>query len=208
MRVARALIGFLLLVPDQAALVLENIATALVQIWANKVRSLLTVLGIIIAVTSIITVVSFVEGFGNYVTTMLRGYGTQYIVVYPFDPQRMHRGGMRRTTMDMADVHAVRVECENVHRISPFIYTKVDVSYGGEVAEETHKESGNISYAFSSDLSEAGVFHIFEEWESQEALDAHFQSPHMAKFQGALGGLGVKGMNVQRYQVSSVGPLR
>ena len=31
-----------------------------------------------------------------------------------------------------------------------------------EVAEETHKESGNISYAFSSDLSEAGVFHIFE----------------------------------------------
>ncbi len=77
-----------------------------------------------------------------------------------------------------------------------------------EVAEETHKESGNISYAFSSDLSEAGVFHVFEEWESQEALDAHFQSPHMAKFQGALGGLGVKGLNVQRYQVSSVGPLR
>ena len=30
----------------------------------------------------------------------------------------------------------------------------------------------------------------------------------MAKFQGALGGLGVKGMKVQRYEVSSVGPLR
>ena len=124
----------------------QNVATAFVQVWAHKGRSILTTLGIVIAVTSIITVVSFVEGFGNYVTTMLRGYGTQYIVVYPFDPQRIHRGGMRRTTMDMADVHAVRVECENVHRISPFIYTKVDVSYGGEVAEETQLRGVSEQY--------------------------------------------------------------
>ena len=40
----------------------ENSATALVQIWGNKVRSVLTVLGIIIAVTSTITVVSVVGG--------------------------------------------------------------------------------------------------------------------------------------------------
>ncbi|MCH8853601.1 MAG: hypothetical protein IID41_13255, partial [Planctomycetes bacterium] len=37
----------------------QNIATALVQVWANKGRSILTTLGIVIAVTSIITVVSF-----------------------------------------------------------------------------------------------------------------------------------------------------
>jgi len=83
MRVARSIIGFLLLVPDQVALVLENIATAIVQIWANKVRSLLTVLGIIIAVTSIITVVSLVQGFGDYVTNFLRGLGTNMMVCYP-----------------------------------------------------------------------------------------------------------------------------
>ena len=42
----------------------------------------------------------------------------------------------------------------------------------------------------------------------QQALDAHFASPHMAAFQAAVGGLGVKRMALQRYEVSSVGPLR
>ena len=76
------------------------------------------------------------------------------------------------------------------------------------VMEETAKEAGCISYTFSSDLSDPGCFRIFEEWESQEALDAHFTTPHMAVFQGKIGDLGVKSMKVQKYQVSSVGPLR
>ena len=75
---------------------LQNVATALVQIWANKGRSILTTLGIIIAVTSIITVVSFAEGFGNYVQNMMRGYGTRYIVVHPFFPRHGDRHGARQ----------------------------------------------------------------------------------------------------------------
>ena len=74
--------------------------------------------------------------------------------------------------------------------------------------EETRKEPGCISYTFSTDLSDEGLFHIFEEWESQDALDAHFQTPHMATFGAVIGMLGVKEMAVQRYEVSSVGPLR
>lgn len=77
-----------------------------------------------------------------------------------------------------------------------------------EIMEETRKEPGCISYTFSADLSEAGGFRIFEEWESQAALDAHFKSPHMAKFQGQMGGFGLKEMSVQRYEIASVGPLR
>jgi len=77
-----------------------------------------------------------------------------------------------------------------------------------EIMAETHKEPGCISYTFSADLVEAGCFRIFEEWESQQALDAHFKTPHMAKFQSLMPGLGIKEMKVQRYEVSSVGPLR
>jgi quinol monooxygenase YgiN len=77
-----------------------------------------------------------------------------------------------------------------------------------EMMEETHKEKGCISYVFSRDLTEAGAFRLFEEWESQEALDLHFAAPHMAKFQKVLGGIGVKEMAVQKYEVSSVGPVR
>jgi quinol monooxygenase YgiN len=77
-----------------------------------------------------------------------------------------------------------------------------------EMMRETCKEAGCISYTFSADLDEPGRFRIFEEWESDEALRAHFAAPHMARFQKAVGGLGVREMVVQRYEVAKVGPLR
>ena len=44
-------------------LILANVQNALEQLWSNKLRSLLTVLGIVIAVTSTITVVGVIQGF-------------------------------------------------------------------------------------------------------------------------------------------------
>ncbi len=115
----------------------QNVATALVQIWANKGRSILTTLGIIIAVTSIITVVSFVQGFGDFVTRMVRGYGTQFMVVRPYTPPERQRAGLGRVTLDLADIEAVRIECPSVSRISPFVYTHdAEVVYGAEKATE------------------------------------------------------------------------
>ena len=76
-----------------------------------------------------------------------------------------------------------------------------------EMMAETHKEAGCISYTFSADLSDAGGFRIFEEWESQQALDTHFKQPHMAHFQAQMGNFGVREMKIQRYEIASVGPL-
>jgi quinol monooxygenase YgiN len=75
------------------------------------------------------------------------------------------------------------------------------------IMAETHKEPGNLAYVFTSSLEDEGVVHIFEEWESQEALDFHFKTPHMAEFQAKIGTLGVKDMKVQKYDVSSKGSL-
>ena len=75
------------------------------------------------------------------------------------------------------------------------------------VTEATRREAGCISYGFSADLSDPGLFYVFEEWESQAALDAHFKTPHMADFQRAMGGFGIRGVKIQRYEVASVKPL-
>ena len=135
------LLRFFLRVPRWSLGVLirngQNVITAFVQIWANKGRSILTTLGIIIAVTSIITVVSLVDGFGRYVTEMVRGYGTQFMVVHPETPSRMHRAGMRRVTLDFADIEAVRTESSKISRITPFVYTHdAQIAYGTEKAAE------------------------------------------------------------------------
>ncbi len=76
-----------------------------------------------------------------------------------------------------------------------------------EMVRETLKEDGCSAYCFAADLTQEGRVRIFEEWESQEALDLHFKTPHMAKFQQAMGGFGVKEMVVHRYEVASKGPL-
>jgi quinol monooxygenase YgiN len=81
------------------------------------------------------------------------------------------------------------------------------VAAAREMMRETRREAGCISYTFSADLEARGRFRIFEEWESDDSLRAHFASPHMARFQKAASGLGVREMKVQRYEVSKVGPL-
>ena len=81
------------------------------------------------------------------------------------------------------------------------------IEAGKVMMAATRAEAGNIAYVFSADFETPGVIRIFEQWESQEALSAHFQVPHMAVFQKQLGELGVKNLEVQRYEISSVGPL-
>jgi quinol monooxygenase YgiN len=82
------------------------------------------------------------------------------------------------------------------------------VAAARDMMEATRREPGCISYAFSADLSDPGRFRIFEEWESQAALDAHFAAPHMAAFSTRVAGLGVHAMRIQKYEISKVGPLR
>ncbi|RIK66554.1 MAG: hypothetical protein DCC65_09375 [Planctomycetota bacterium] len=114
----------------------QNILTAFAQIWANRGRSFLTTLGVIIAVTAIITVVSFVEGFGRYMTNMLRGYGTQYMIVWPDISWEQEITGIGRIIMDERDVEAVRTECPDIQRITPFLFTETQVAYRKSSAKQ------------------------------------------------------------------------
>ena len=52
-------------------MILESIAIALRAIWANKLRSFMTVLGNIVAVTSIVTVVSLIQGMNAMVSSAI-----------------------------------------------------------------------------------------------------------------------------------------
>jgi putative ABC transport system permease protein len=129
-KVLRFLGAVVLFLPNRAAALAINVATALVQIWANKIRSLLTVLGIIIAVTSIITVVSFVQGMGDYFTNFLRGLGTNLMVVYP-EWIRGPRGEyLRRAEMHIEDIRAVDATATAVRRTTPRIWASATLEYG------------------------------------------------------------------------------
>jgi len=128
--IPKALFAVIRFLPDRMFALGGNVVTALIQIWANKIRSLLTVLGIIIAVMSIITVVSFVQGFGDYFTDFLRGLGTNLMVVYP-EWIRGPRGEyFRRAEMHLDDIYAVDAHSLATRRTAPVVFGSATVEYG------------------------------------------------------------------------------
>ena len=73
--------------------------------------------------------------------------------------------------------------------------------------DATVQEDGCITYQFLFNPWDDSEVYIFEEWESAEALDAHFQTPHMATFREALPNFVTSSFDIKRYEVSEVSKL-
>src|SRR3984957_8938386 len=64
----------------------EAIKLALQSLWQNKLRTVLTLLGVVIGVASVIAVVTLVNGANTYVTTKFTRYGADVFTVSRFPP--------------------------------------------------------------------------------------------------------------------------
>ncbi len=73
--------------------------------------------------------------------------------------------------------------------------------------EESRKEPGCLTYAFSIDVNNPTMVRIFERWESSEALKAHFKMPHMAAFGEAVGKIQPKSIDLKVYEIDKEVPL-
>lgn len=72
------------------------------------------------------------------------------------------------------------------------------------MARATAGEPGCASYRFSADLEDPNTFLIFEQWEDEAALMAHFQSPHMAAFNAEIPRFLAAPPSINRYEVASM----
>lgn len=73
--------------------------------------------------------------------------------------------------------------------------------------EASNAEAGCQSYRFVADLAEPGTFHVVEQWDDADAIDAHNASPHMAALLSSMGELGVTGTEIWRHDVSATSRL-
>ncbi len=67
----------------------------------------------------------------------------------------------------------------------------------------TRSEPGNITYGFWADPSAPGVFRVYEEWESADALAEHMATAHMAEFLAGMGSLAVTGTELHQHDVAA-----
>jgi putative ABC transport system permease protein len=64
----------------------EILKVAIAAIWAHKLRSALTLLGMIVGVTAFVTVVSLIQGFNVYIDEKIAGIGAKSFSVQRFNP--------------------------------------------------------------------------------------------------------------------------
>jgi putative ABC transport system permease protein len=118
---------------------LEAAGIALSAIWSNKLRSFLTVLGNIVAVTSIIAVVSLIQGMNQYVTdAVITDVGADNFTVQRMPVVRTEEDEERvrnnpRVTLDDAD--AIRNYADSVRAIAAQAGNGTRVTFGATTLE-------------------------------------------------------------------------
>src|ERR1700744_5008231 len=65
---------------------IEAIKIALQSLWANKLRSVLTLIGVVIGVSSVIAVITLTNGVNKYVATKVYGYGADVFTISKESP--------------------------------------------------------------------------------------------------------------------------
>ncbi len=110
-------------------IVTENFRIALRALWANKMRSMLTTLGIIIGVAAVIGVVSIVQGLQVLLTRQFEGLGANFMIVQP--RQQFSGPGMVQKPVRLTwdDGLAIRDAVAGIDMITPQMFGSSQAKY-------------------------------------------------------------------------------
>ncbi len=112
---------------------------ALVAIAANKMRSFLTALGIIIGIASVITMLAIGQGTKQSIQANISEMGSNMIMISPGADMR---GGVRQDassmeTLKLTDYQAIKDECSYVKAVSPLVNKSGQWIYGNDNTPST-----------------------------------------------------------------------
>lgn len=89
----------------------EAFKVAITALYANKMRSFLTMLGVIIGVASVILLVSIGQGVASQITEDIEGLGTNIVNVVPgkvdLEAGGGNRSGMTESKLTLAEVKLI-----------------------------------------------------------------------------------------------------
>lgn len=105
--------------------------TSLRSLRKHKMRSLLTTLGIIIGVISIISVLSIGEGAKYKVRKEIEGIGTNFMILLAGEPKHKTMGPGTSVSLKKKDLKAIREECDDIYQSSPSNFRPMMTIHGG-----------------------------------------------------------------------------
>ena len=125
----------------------EAIRIALQSLWANKLRSALTLIGVVIGVAAVIAVVTFVNGINGYFAEKVFNLGADVFIAFKVSPAVTNVDhfleGEKRKDLTLEDYRAVLAACRHCDDVGAYV----------------RNENGHIKYAqqSSSDTRVQGV---------------------------------------------------
>ena len=118
----------------------ESLKIALQSLWANKMRSTLTLIGVVIGVASVIMIVTMINGVNKYVATKVYGYGADVFTASKMPQVIMgaeeYLRYQKRKNLKLADYEVVAQQC------TACIATGAEISTTGNVVSHHQSATG------------------------------------------------------------------
>ena len=136
--------------------ILLSLKMAIKSILSNKLRTFLTMLGVIIGVASVIATVGFAKGSTSSITSSLEGTGTNQISIMLM--------GRRTSSIDYDDVKEKLEEFEGIDGFAPVINGSTTVKNSKNTNISTNYVGSNADYATVNDktISEGRFLTTFD----------------------------------------------
>ena len=115
----------------------ETVSMALNTLGANRLRSALTMLGIVIGNASVITLVGVGRGAQNLAEEQLSSLGANVLFVVPGNNDTRRRGVAFPKTLVLEDADAIEEQVPSVRRVAPQIATSAVVQNGSRTTSSS-----------------------------------------------------------------------
>jgi len=109
--------------------ILESVKMAVKTLTANKLRSTLTMLGIIIGNASVITMVGVGQGAQRYASSQFESLGPNVLFVIPGSSESRNRTSDAPRTLTLEDAKAIATQVPTVSGVAPQLQTQQAVVY-------------------------------------------------------------------------------
>ena len=120
---------------------IEAFKLALQSLWANKLRTILTLIGVVMGVASVIMVITLVKGADRYVSTKLSGYGADVFQISRMSSiitsAEEYFKFQKRKIIRMEDYEAVRDGCADCSEVGAMLSKSTNVVANGHSSNNT-----------------------------------------------------------------------
>ncbi len=120
---------------------IEAFKLALQSLWGNKLRSILTLIGVVMGVASVIMVITLVNGANKYVSTKLSGYGADVFTVTRMPSvifsAEEYLSYQKRKIVRIEDYQAVKDACDECTEVGAQLQKSTNVVANGHSSNNT-----------------------------------------------------------------------